>query len=108
MKIWLDDVRDPVALGYTGYVWVKSLPQLVVALAYNPKEIEEISFDHWLYWGNSLAGVYRVADMLYDGELNPDIKLYSHSSDSSVINEHNNILSLAEVKKEFKRRDFYE
>lgn len=46
MKVWLDDVRDPVFHGYVGWVWIKTYEDCIVYLETFWHDITEISLDH--------------------------------------------------------------
>ena len=44
MKLWLDDVRNPIIHGYTGFIWVKTAEE---AIEYLKKgDVKFASLDH--------------------------------------------------------------
>lgn len=44
MKLWLDDVRDPVQHGRIGWIWVKTAEEAIDLLATG--QVERASLDH--------------------------------------------------------------
>lgn len=48
MKLWLDDVRDPVKYGYIGWHWAKTAEEAIAAI--KTGWVTEASLDHDLAW----------------------------------------------------------
>ncbi len=44
MKLWLDDLRDPISHGYEGFVWVKTAEEAIKIL--KTGEVSFASLDH--------------------------------------------------------------
>lgn len=44
MKLWLDDIRDPVTYGYLGYTWAKTAEEAIALL--QTGEVTFASLDH--------------------------------------------------------------
>ena len=44
IKLWLDDIRDPVTFGKTGWVWVKTYAEAIPA--FETYDVIEASLDH--------------------------------------------------------------
>jgi hypothetical protein len=53
MKLWLDDVRDPVTFGRIGWHWVRTANEAMAWLA--AAQITEASLDHDLGWEATLG-----------------------------------------------------
>ena len=68
MKLWLDDMRDPVDHGHTDAVWVKTAEEAIEIL--RTGKVRFISFDHDLGTvldGNDVAG--EIEKLVYEGEI---------------------------------------
>jgi hypothetical protein len=48
MKLWLDDVRDPVMYGYAGWEWVRTAKEAIELL--KTGRVTQASLDHDLEW----------------------------------------------------------
>jgi len=84
LKVYLDDWREPPP-GYTGVKTVNQLKDLVKRYG---KEIEVLDLDNYLeeysyFGGNGIDFIKWLEEAVYTGEveLNPDVKIVSHSSD---------------------------
>jgi hypothetical protein len=44
MKVWLDDIRDPVHYGHIGWHWVKTVEDFIAAM--KTGKVEDASLDH--------------------------------------------------------------
>ncbi|TCK03862.1 cyclic-phosphate processing receiver domain-containing protein [Phorcysia thermohydrogeniphila] len=84
MKIYLDDWRTPPP----GYVLVKTVNELKEFVKEHGKEIEVLDLDNYLeeysaYGGNGIDFIRWLEEAVYTGEveLNPNVKIVSHSSD---------------------------
>jgi hypothetical protein len=84
MKIYLDDWRTPPP----GYVLVKTVNELKKLVKEHGKEIEVLDLDNYLeeysvYGGNGIDFIRWLEEAVYTGEveLNPNVKIVSHSSD---------------------------
>lgn len=56
MKLWLDDIRDPVDFGRIGWTWAKTAEEAIELLRTHP--VTRASFDHDLTWEQMSAGIY--------------------------------------------------
>ncbi|WP_457680294.1 cyclic-phosphate processing receiver domain-containing protein [Thermovibrio sp.] len=84
MKIYLDDWREPPP----GYLLVKRVDQLKELVRRFGPKIEVLDLDNYLeeysrFGGNGIDFVNWLEEAVYTGEveLNPDVKIVSHSSD---------------------------
>ena len=84
MKIYLDDWREPPA----GYRLVKTVNELKEIVKRYGREIEVLDLDNYLeeysaFGGNGIDFIRWLEEAVYTGEveLNPDVKIVSHSSD---------------------------
>jgi len=84
LKIYLDDWREAPP----GYVWVKTVNELKELVRKFGPEIEVLDLDNYLeeysrFGGNGIDFVKWLEEAVYTGEveLNPDVKIVSHSSD---------------------------
>ncbi|SMP13959.1 hypothetical protein SAMN06265339_1211 [Desulfurobacterium pacificum] len=84
MKIYLDDWRQPPP----GYLWVKTVNDLKKIVKERGREIEVLDLDNYLeeysvFGGNGIDFINWLEEVVYTGEveLNPDVKIISHSSD---------------------------
>lgn len=58
MKLWIDDIRTPPR---KGWVWAKTSARAIAILEKNSKNIEYVSFDHDLSYGDE---AYDVANWI--------------------------------------------
>ena len=84
MKVYLDDWREPPP----GYVLVRSVDELKRLVKERGREIELLDLDNYLneysrFGGNGIDFVNWLEEAVYTGEveLNPNVKIVSHSSD---------------------------
>ena len=84
MKIYLDDWRTPPP----GYISVKTVAKLKELVRKHGKEIEVLDLDNYLeeysaFGGNGIDFIKWLEEAVYTGEveLNPNVKIVSHSSD---------------------------
>jgi len=84
LKIYLDDWREPPA----GYRLVKTVNELKEIVKRFGREIELLDLDNYLeeysaFGGNGIDFIRWLEEAVYTGEveLNPDVKIVSHSSD---------------------------
>ena len=84
MKVYLDDWREPPP----GYVLVRSVNELKRLVRERGREIELLDLDNYLneysrFGGNGIDFVNWLEEAVYTGEveLNPNVKIVSHSSD---------------------------
>lgn len=55
VKLWLDDVRNPVDFGCVGWHWVRTADECIAWLQANDPEVVEMSLDHDLGWRATLG-----------------------------------------------------
>jgi hypothetical protein len=85
MKIYLDDWREPPS---SDYVVVRTVNELKEIVRRFGREIELLDLDNYLeeysrFGGNGIDFVNWLEEAVYLGEveLNPNVKIISHSSD---------------------------
>ncbi len=90
MKVYLDDWREPPE----GYVLVRTVDELKKLVKERGREIEVLDLDNYLeeyaeFGGNGIDFVRWLEEAVLTGEveLNPDVKIVSHSSDPFVARE---------------------
>jgi hypothetical protein len=83
MKLWLDDVRDPIRHGYAGFVWVKTAREAIEQL--QTGEVTFASLDHDLSaqatmgnWRGQLTG-YEVVCWMERNDVWPRDGVAVHS-----------------------------
>lgn len=58
VRLWLDDIRDPVKYGKFGWLWVKTADEAVAA--FRKGDVVEASLDHDLTPEQMTGGIYGV------------------------------------------------
>ena len=74
IRLWLDDVRDPIYFGYIGWTWVKTYEDAVAVL--ETGDVIEASLDHDL--GNEKTG-YHVVCWMEENNVYPREGAHVHS-----------------------------
>ncbi len=85
MKVYLDDWRDPPS---EDYIVVRTVNDLKDLVRKHGKEIEVLDLDNYMeefapFGGNGIDFIKWLEEAVFTGEveLNPDVKIVSHSSD---------------------------
>lgn len=91
IKVWLDDERIPPP----GWIHLKTAVEAVEFLKSRALEIEEMSFDHDLGYQGPSSGLPEdgndvakaLEELAYHQNINPEIRLSIHSSNSAGVKE---------------------
>ncbi len=87
MRIYLDDLREPPP----GHLLVKRVDRLKEIVKEKGRDIKVLDLDNYLgdyskFGGNGIDFISWLEEAVYTGEveLNPDVKIVSHSSDPTM------------------------
>ena len=75
MKLWLDDTRDPTKLGFTDFVWVKTVEEAIYIL--ETQKVNFASLDHDL--GFMTKSGYDVILHMENNNIWPPEGVHVHS-----------------------------
>lgn len=89
MKLWLDDLRNPVDYGYPNALWCKNLSSFYSLLKFmSDSYIDSIHFDNDLGGDEEGYDAFLYVEReLHDGNFTNLKEIHVHSSNPSAVNK---------------------